>query len=1027
MHGKRSGPDWRLIGAAACLFVFALAAPRSWNTPQHWDALPPAQRPQEDPVAAGPRPQQAVAAAIKSAHKPLLVFDDNPLAKPLHHDALRSFATVTRPSLPLGPAPLAASIEPGPIELVPDLPFAVEARRAANESETARPQAIVVPPTVPEITADFRRGVDLLIRLRTALGAMVDQAVVDQAAVDHAAGAAQPVAAQQSPKPIELPTVEPADELPAEPTTTPVVAARPKSTVLILPKPGKPAPNPVRVSSSSDRLAMRNRPAQPSEPAGEYAFASDDSTFSSDDNGELAVAEPQTAIATDQPLVIATDQPVTPAEPHPRSRPAAQPKPVPAADTAGLLPEPPVALMAQLRDAASIPASADWAARVSKSLHFLTSVPQADAVDAGPALDRLAELAAEGRESALEVVDPDAQQVWMQAASAIDRRLGVWRPLLDPAMPPSVGALSSEQQEAVDATLRQAIAGVAELLAKNEAGAAWQDYLLLDELSAWASPGMGEGREARREIALRVLNRLTQPGMDEAQRRFVRSPRLQELGRSLQPWLAGPVRVAGLATLIEYYESGKPAGARGLGIAWERLSNSADPAARSLADHLGRHYRGGNVRLAVSADLLNRLVPPVEPSTDPVRGEVAGAPVRGRSTTTTKLRVDLKPDEDAWRLGLVAQGEVRSRTRSETWPALLRNSSFATYQVEKVMTIDPDGVRLAPATASAKARNRLVGVETRFDGVPLLGAMVRDAARDQHRRRNARARSEVQAKVARQARSRMNSEADPKLLKLEQKFFSRVLGPLGSLALVAEPVEMKTTEERVTMRLRVADERQLAAHTARPAAPSDSLASLQVHESAFNNAAEGLSLAGRKMTAPELFDTLVKQLHRDGSRRPSDLPERATITFPKHDPVVIRCDDDRVTLTLSIQELRQGRDKIRGFQVHARFKPVVDGLQVKLVRDGSLQFSGRRILTGPRIVLHSVFGKLIRKDQEFPVITAGVHNDPRLKGMMVTQLVIDDGWVALALGPHYPQRVAWRTRPSAVPSTAWRPSDRTRQ
>ncbi len=1017
MHGKRSGPDWRLIGAAACLFVFALAAPQSWNTPQYWDALPQEQRPESEPIAAEPRPQPAVASATaKSAHRPLLVFDENPT---LNGDALRGFATVTGASLPSSPAPLAASIEPGPIELVPDLPFAVEARRAADEAE---PQAVVVPPTVPEITVDVSRGVDLLLRLRTALGAMVDQAAVDQAAVDQAAEAAAPV---------EFPAVEPADELPTE--TAPALALQPKSTVHFLPAQAEPDPTPVRVSSSADRIAMRTKapstpskqspPAAevtPSEPAGEYAFVSDE-------GDAPGTAEPEIAFATDQPVVFATDQPVTPAEPLPRSRPVAEPRPATQDDAVGLLPEPPAALMNQLRAAAAIPASADWAARVTKSLHFLTSVPQADAVDAGPALDQLAALADEGRSSALETADPDAQQVWMQAASAIERRLGVWRPLLDPAMPPSVGALSPEQQEEVDARLRAAIDSVNELLAANEAGADWQNYLLLDELSAWTSPGMGEGREARREIALRVLNRLTQPGMDEAQRRFVRSPRLAELSRSLQPWLAGPVRIAGLATLIEYYESGKPAGARGLGIAWERLSNSADPAARQLADHLGQYYRGANVRLAVSADLLNRLVPQVEPATAPVRGEVAGAPVRGRSTTTTKLRVNLKPDEEAWRLGLVAQGEVRSRTRSESWPALVRNSSFATYQVEKVMTIDPEGVRLAPATASAKARNRLVGVETRFDGVPLLGALVRDAARDQHRRRNPRARSEVQAKVARQARQRMNSEADPRLLKLEQKFYSRVLGPLGSLALVAQPVEMKTSDQRITMRLRVADDRQLAAHTARPAAPSDSLASLQVHESAFNNAAEGLDLAGRKMTAPELFDTLVKQLHRAGSQRPDDLPQRAVITFPKHDPVVIRCDDDRVTLTLSIQELRQGRDKIRAFQVHARFKPVVDGLQVKLVRDGSLQFSGRRILTGPRIVLHSVFGKLIRKDQEFPVITAGVHNDPRLKGMMVTQLVIDDGWVALALGPHYPQRVAWRTRPSEASSTAWRPSDRTRR
>jgi hypothetical protein len=62
------------------------------------------------------------------------------------------------------------------------------------------------------------------------------------------------------------------------------------------------------------------------------------------------------------------------------------------------------------------------------------------------------------------------------------------------------------------------------------------------------------------------------------------------------------------------------------------------------------------------------------------------------------------------------------------------------------------------------------------------------------------------------------------------------------------------------------------------------------------------------------------------------------------------------------------------------------------------------------MVLHSVFGKLLPKDQEVPVLAAKLGDDPRFAGLMVTQLVIDDGWVALSLGPAMPNRTAWRTR-----------------
>ena len=43
-----------------------------------------------------------------------------------------------------------------------------------------------------------------------------------------------------------------------------------------------------------------------------------------------------------------------------------------------------------------------------------------------------------------------------------------------------------------------------------------------------------------------------------------------------------------------------------------------------------------------------------------------------------------------------------------------------------------------------------------------------------------------------------------------------------------------------------------------------------------------------------------------------------------------------------------------------------------------------------------------------------VEGDPRFAGLMVTQLVIEDGWLAMALGPQQPQRTAWRSDVSST-------------
>ncbi len=75
-----------------------------------------------------------------------------------------------------------------------------------------------------------------------------------------------------------------------------------------------------------------------------------------------------------------------------------------------------------------------------------------------------------------------------------------------------------------------------------------------------------------------------------------------------------------------------------------------------------------------------------------------------------------------------------------------------------------------------------------------------------------------------------------------------------------------TTPERHTVRLRVAGANQLGGHTARPQAPSDSLGSIQVHESAINNALDQLHVAGRTFTLLELFQHLTKITDSPGHR-----------------------------------------------------------------------------------------------------------------------------------------------------------------
>src|SRR5690606_32117376 len=99
--------------------------------------------------------------------------------------------------------------------------------------------------------------------------------------------------------------------------------------------------------------------------------------------------------------------------------------------------------------------------------------------------------------------------------------------------------------------------------------------------------------------------------------------------------------------------------------------------------------------------------------------------------------------------------------------------------------------------------------------------------------------------IAQEADAELNRRLDEALVNAEQQLKQRLIGPLDRLRLNPTVVSMHTSESRLTIRYRVAHPSQLSAFTARPRAPSDSLLSMQLHQSSINNAVAQLGLSGK--------------------------------------------------------------------------------------------------------------------------------------------------------------------------------------
>ncbi len=468
--------------------------------------------------------------------------------------------------------------------------------------------------------------------------------------------------------------------------------------------------------------------------------------------------------------------------------------------------------------------------------------------------------------------------------------------------------------------------------------------------------------------------------------------------------------VPALAVDLEAYEQTRnPRVGRQVVREQRSLNASPDSLDRALAEAVEQHYRNANVRIAITAEMLNRLVAAEQSEVSPLRERIAGTPVRGRSHTQSESRVRLDAAAGRWQLGVEAEGMVKSDTLADGGRARLRSHSATDFVAHKTILVDPNGVQLQRSVVDAATHNRLVAVTTDFDWMPLFGSYARNRAIEQYRARRARAAAEVEFRVSSQAADRIDRETLEAVKRIERQIRKWVTDRLAEVGVELTPVEMTTTPERLVGRFRVAGEHQLGSHTPRPRALSDSLASVQCHESALTNAAVSLALDGRRCTAPELRAHLREKFPRMAAENATEARRDAVFHFAAEDAVQFHIDGGRLELTLALASIEQEGRVMRNFLVHAYYVPVVSGLEAELVRDGTLGIEGR-LSSAERARLHNVFNSVLPPDRSLPIARLEDPNDPRLAGLMITQLVLEDGWLGLAVGPTSRERVAERSR-----------------
>ena len=158
-----------------------------------------------------------------------------------------------------------------------------------------------------------------------------------------------------------------------------------------------------------------------------------------------------------------------------------------------------------------------------------------------------------------------------------------------------------------------------------------------------------------------------------------------------------------------------------------------------------------------------------------MRERIAGTKVDGSSRTTTDVGIRLLPTDDAWRIALQCRWSRVVENPSDTWPVKVRNAARYEYEAEKVITIGENGLEIAPTEAARQGPASVpwcrIGIRPRS----VHGCDLPQSRQKGNQQSRPQAMAQVRSKVAQKARTRMDSEADAKLAKLEQRFHDNVL------------------------------------------------------------------------------------------------------------------------------------------------------------------------------------------------------------------------------------------------------------
>lgn len=669
----------------------------------------------------------------------------------------------------------------------------------------------------------------------------------------------------------------------------------------------------------------------------------------------------------------------------------------------------PAALIQDIEILANNPVTGPWAKETLNTLNYLhleKDIPATTLNEIFADLDKkrlmlpqLYEAAQREDDSRLGV---DKRELLMQLHLIdfqIVRRLNIWEMAVELAAIDPRRAQSQKREQL--ATMIQASRGKVNF----DVHPSWNEYLLLPDAEAVFNSLNPKERE-QKKIARRVLARAYSPSLTTAQSEFLMSAMHPDMLDFFKSVASETPDVKKLLTSIEEHEFDESGVTQHkVNDQYQNLLWASNAASHRLAAQLNTHYRNSNFRLQISKQFLNRMVPATPESAEPISDRMQGAKIFGQMRIKNQLGIELIPDPERINLQIVTNGEVLSTTFAEKSGFRVENVGTARFQVLKGLAFARDGVSSDSPVAASTANQQLVGMSSNLDSIPLVGWMARRIARRRIESETPQTERLVRERVETSASERVDVEVEPLIAKVRNYLYGNIYQPLVAMDLEPDPVEMSTTRNELVMRYRLAGRDQMAANSARPRSPANSLLSVQVHQSAINNMLMRVELDGRKFTLEELAVHLQDRLGLKFSGEEL-AKHKAELEFAPFDPVRVDFVDDRVEFSLNLKRFKVGKKgkRWRNVSVKTAYIPRVNGQQIVLVQEEpGLSLSGKGFKLRDQLAVRTIFKALFKERYTISAVPQKLVEMIKSPGLAIDQFVVRNGWLGLSLTDNYSQ------------------------